>query len=83
MDELKTTADKVRAVMAEVFGVPTADLKPEVEMVPDLGIDSLDTVELLIALEEEFAITIADDDWEKVRTVQDAVDVVERLKGQV
>jgi len=74
----ETTADGVRAVIAEQLGVPLANVKPEAKLIEDLATDSLDTVELVIALEDEFNIEIADEDWELMTTVQDAIDLVNR-----
>jgi acyl carrier protein len=56
--------------------VPEADVKPEASFVNDLGADSLDTVELVMALEEEFGVEIPDEDAEKIITVQNAIDYI-------
>ena len=62
--------------MAEQLGVNEADVKSESSFVNDLGADSLDTVELVMALEEEFECEIPDEEAEKITTVQQAVDYV-------
>lgn len=67
---------KVKKIIAEQLGVPEADVKPEASFVNDLGADSLDTVELVMALEEEFGIEIPDEDAEKIATVQNAIDYI-------
>jgi acyl carrier protein len=68
--------DKVKAIIAEQLGVDIEQVKPETSFVDDLGADSLDTVELVMALEEEFGIEIPDEEAEKIATVQDAIDYV-------
>ncbi|MCL1473927.1 acyl carrier protein [Argonema antarcticum] len=65
---------KVQKIVAEQLSVETTDVKPEAHFTNDLGADSLDTVELVMALEEEFDIEIPDDAAEKILTVQQAVD---------
>ncbi len=67
---------KVKKIIAEQLGVPEGDVKPEASFVNDLGADSLDTVELVMALEEEFGIEIPDEDAEKIATVQNAIDYI-------
>jgi acyl carrier protein len=62
------------------LGVKEEDVKPESSFVDDLGADSLDTVELVMALEEEFDTTIPDDDAESITTVQQAIDYIEKNK---
>jgi acyl carrier protein len=76
------TADKVKAIIAEQLGVKADEVKAESSFVDDLGADSLDTVELVMALEEEFGIEIPDEDAEKLNAVSDAVNYIEsKLKG--
>jgi acyl carrier protein len=75
----KTMADviaKVKKIISEQLGVPEGDVKPEASFVNDLGADSLDTVELVMALEEEFGVEIPDEDAEKIITVQNAIDYI-------
>ena len=67
---------RVKKIIAEQLGVPEADVTNEKAFVADLGADSLDTVELVMALEEEFETEIPDDDAEKITTVQQAIDYV-------
>ncbi|MBN1140767.1 MAG: acyl carrier protein, partial [Deltaproteobacteria bacterium] len=65
-----------KQLVAEQLGVDEDQVTEEASFMDDLGADSLDTVELVMALEEEFDIEISDEDAEKVRTVQDAVDYI-------
>jgi acyl carrier protein len=65
--------DKVKQIIVEQLGVEEAEVTPNASFVDDLGADSLDTVELVMAFEEAFDIEIPDEDAEKIRTVQDAV----------
>lgn len=67
---------RVRKVIIDQLGVEEAEVKNEASFVEDLGADSLDTVELVMALEEEFDTEIPDEDAEKITTVQDAIDYV-------
>ena len=67
---------RVKKVIAEKLGVEEASIKNEAAFVDDLGADSLDTVELVMALEEEFNCQIPDEDAEKITTVQQAIDYV-------
>ena len=67
---------RVKKVVAEQLGVSEAEIKNESSFVGDLGADSLDTVELVMALEEEFDCEIPDEEAEKITTVQHAIDYV-------
>ena len=67
---------RVKKIVAEQLGVNEADIKNESSFVDDLGADSLDTVELVMALEEEFECEIPDDEAEKITNVQQAIDYV-------
>ena len=73
MDNLEA---RVKKIVAEQLGVAEADIKNESSFVDDLGADSLDNVELVMALEEEFECEIPDEDAEKITTVQQAIDDV-------
>jgi len=71
---------KVKAIIMEQLGVSEEELKSEASFVDDLGADSLDLVELVMALEEEFGQEMPDEDAEKITTVQDAINYInERL----
>ena len=73
---MESIEQRVKKIVAEQLGVNEADIKNESSFVDDLGADSLDTVELVMALEEEFECEIPDDQAEKITTVQQAVDFV-------
>ena len=72
--------DDVKAVVVEQLNVSADEVKPESKFVEDLGADSLDVVELVMALEEKFDVEIPDDQAEKIQTVQNAVDFIESTK---
>jgi acyl carrier protein len=67
---------KVAEIIAEQLGVEVSEVTPEASFVDDLGADSLDTVELVMALEEEFGIEIPDEDAEKISSVKDAISYI-------
>ena len=69
-------ADKVKSIIVEQLGVDEEEVTPDASFVDDLGADSLDTVELVMALEEEFETEIPDEEAEKITTVQQAVDYI-------
>jgi acyl carrier protein len=71
------TYDRLKKIVVEQLGVDEEDVKPEASFVDDLNADSLDLVELIMSLEEEFGAEISDEDAENIRTVQDAVDYIE------
>ncbi|MBL8478372.1 MAG: acyl carrier protein [Rhodocyclales bacterium] len=73
---MENIEQRVKKIVAEQLGVNEADIKNESNFVDDLGADSLDTVELVMALEEEFECEIPDEDAEKITTVQQAIDYV-------
>ena len=70
-------ADRVKQIIVEQLGVDAAEVTPAAHFVNDLGADSLDTVELVMALEEEFETEIPDEEAEKITTVQQAIDFVQ------
>ena len=70
--------DRVRAIIAEQLGVKLEEVTDTASFIEDLGADSLDTVELVMALEEEFGIEIPDEDAEKMVTVGDAIKYIEQ-----
>ncbi len=67
---------KVIKIIAEKLGIDESEVKPEASFIDDLGADSLDIVELVMELEEEYGIEIPDEDAEKIKTVQDAIDYI-------
>ncbi len=73
---MENIEQRVKKIVAEQLGVNEADIKNESSFVDDLGADSLDTVELVMALDEEFECEIPDDEAEKITTVQQAIDYV-------
>lgn len=74
--------EKVKEIIAEQLQVDIEKVKPEASFIDDLGADSLDTVELVMAFEEAFDIEIPDEDAEKIRTVQDAINYIKsRVEG--
>ena len=74
-------AEKVKKIIVDQLGVSAEEVKPEASFVDDLGADSLDLTELIMAMEEEFDIEIADDDAQKILKVQDAINYIEAQKG--
>ncbi len=68
--------DRIRKIIAEQLGVEEEEVVPDAKFVDDLGADSLDTVELVMALEEEFDVEIPDEDAEKIQTVGGAIDFI-------
>ncbi len=73
--------DKVKEIIAKQLGVDSSEVKPEASFVDDLGADSLDTVELVMAFEEAFDVQIPDEDAEKIIKVQDAVAYIKSKQG--
>ncbi|UFH48496.1 acyl carrier protein [Pseudomonas sp. KNUC1026] len=73
---MSSIEERVKKIVAEQLGVKEDEVKPEASFVEDLGADSLDTVELVMALEEEFETEIPDEEAEKITTVQAAIDYV-------
>jgi acyl carrier protein len=75
-----TTFDKVKEIVVEQLGVDEADVAMDSTFIDDLGADSLDIVELIMAFEEEFNIEIPDEVAEKIKTVKDAVTYIDQEK---
>jgi len=73
-------ADKIKRIVVEHLGVDEAKVTPEASFIDDLGADSLDAVELVMAFEEEFDVEIPEDAAEKIATVKDAIDYIEKQK---
>ncbi len=73
---MSSVEERVKKIVVEQLGVNDGEVKPEASFVDDLGADSLDTVELVMALEEEFDCEIPDDQAEKITTVQQAIDYI-------
>ena len=71
------TVDEVKAIIVEQLGVKAEEITPNASFIDDLGADSLDTVELVMALEEKFGVEIPDEDAEKITTVGDAIKYIE------
>lgn len=73
---MSTVEERVRKIVVEQLGVKEEDIKNSASFVDDLGADSLDTVELVMALEEEFETEIPDEEAEKITTIQEAIDFI-------
>lgn len=73
----KTAQDRVKEIIVEQLGVNPDQVTPEAKFIEDLGADSLDTVELVMAFEEEFGAEIPDEDAEKLQTVGDVIKYIE------
>lgn len=78
---MSSIEERVKKIVAEQLGVKEEDVKAEASFVEDLGADSLDTVELVMALEEEFETEIPDEEAEKITTVQLAIDYIKDNLG--
>lgn len=74
--------EKVCAVLAEQLNIDAASIQPTDEVVKDLNADSIDVVEMLMNLEDEYGIKIPEDDFDKIKTVQDIVDELEKLSKE-
>ncbi|MDB4354103.1 acyl carrier protein [Akkermansiaceae bacterium] len=74
-------SEKVTEIIVEQLGVSADQVKPEAKLIEDLGADSLDAVELVMAIEEEFGIEVADEDAEKLATVGDITSHVEKANA--
>lgn len=78
---MSDVAERVKKIVVEHLGVDEAKVTDNASFIDDLGADSLDTVELVMAFEEEFSVEIPDDAAEKIATVKDAIDYIEANKG--
>ena len=72
--------EKVRDLVAEQLGISPETIKPESNILEDLGADSLDVIEMLMTLEEEYGITIPDEQISQVKTIKQIVELIEKLK---
>jgi acyl carrier protein len=72
--------ERVKEIICEQLGVSADEVTPQASFIEDLGADSLDLVELVMALEEEYGMEISDEDAEKIRTVQDVLDYINKQK---
>ena len=82
-ERVKNVEERVRDIVAEQLGIEKEKITNEASFVDDLGADSLDTVELVMALEEEFNTEIPDEEAEKITTIQQAIDyIVEHVKEE-
>ena len=75
-----SVAEKVKAIIVEQLGVSADEVKPEASFVEDLGADSLNLTELIMAMEEEFDVEIDDEEAQKILKVKDAIEYVEKRK---
>jgi acyl carrier protein len=78
---MSETADRVKKIVVEHLGVEAEKVTEEASFIDDLGADSLDIVELVMAFEEEFGVEIPDDAAEMIATVKDAIDYIDSNKG--
>lgn len=78
---MSSVEERVKKIVVEQLGVKEDEVKSEASFVDDLGADSLDTVELVMALEEEFETEIPDEDAEKITTVKEAIDYIKEHAG--
>jgi acyl carrier protein len=75
---MSNVEEKVKAIIVEQLGVDAEEVTPDASFVEDLGADSLDTVELIMAFEEEFGVEISDESAEKIRRVRDAIEYIQK-----
>jgi acyl carrier protein len=77
----QSSEDRLKKIIADQLSVSEEEVVPEASFIDDLNADSLDLVELIMSLEEEFSVKISDEDAEKIRTVQDAMDYLHEHAG--
>ncbi|WP_300160735.1 acyl carrier protein [Solidesulfovibrio sp.] len=77
-----SVAEKVKEIIVDQLGVDASEVNPEAKFVDDLGADSLDLTELIMAMEEEFGVEISDEDAQQIQKVQDAISFIEKKKGE-
>ena len=77
-----SVAEKVKEIIVDQLGVDAGEVIPEAKFVDDLGADSLDLTELIMAMEEEFGVEISDEDAQQIQKVQDAISFIEKKKGE-
>ena len=75
-----SVAEKVKEIIVDQLGVDAGEVNPEAKFVDDLGADSLDLTELIMAMEEEFGVEISDEDAQQIQKVQDAISFIEKKK---
>lgn len=81
MDQ-KSTAERVIGVVAEQLGIEVSDVKLESNIIDDLGADSLDHIEIAMAIEDVFSVEISDEEIEKIKTVSELADIVTQKGGK-
>lgn len=81
MASAEEITERVKAIIVEQLGVSLEEVNPEASFIEDLGADSLDIVELIMALEEEYDMEIPDEDAEKIQTVQDVLSYITSKQG--
>jgi acyl carrier protein len=81
MSSVGDIAERVKRIIVEQLGVSEEEVTPEASFIEDLGADSLDIVELVMALEEEYDMEISDEDAEKIQTVNDVINYVKERKA--
>jgi acyl carrier protein len=80
--KIKEIEEKIKKIISEQLNVEVSEIKPEASFIEDLGADSLDTVELVMAFEDEFGIEIPDEEAEKIKTVKDVFEQVKKYASQ-
>jgi len=76
-----SVAEKVKEIIVDQLGVDAAEVKPDAKFVDDLGADSLDLTELIMAMEEEFGVEISDEDAQQILQVKDAISFIEKKQA--